>query len=64
LAVVVNKERPDLEAMKAKLIVEQNEFKIKLKDLEDDLLRRLAAAEVLACHINSGEYDRFVGRFD
>ena len=45
LAVVVSKERLDLEEMKAKLITEQNEFKIKLKELEDGLLKRLAAAQ-------------------
>eukprot|EP00698_Gefionella_okellyi_P011837 TRINITY_DN3147_c0_g1_i1.p1 TRINITY_DN3147_c0_g1~~TRINITY_DN3147_c0_g1_i1.p1 ORF type:complete len:4003 (-),score=857.71 TRINITY_DN3147_c0_g1_i1:159-12167(-) len=45
LAVVVSKERPDLEAMKSKLITEQNEFKVKLKDLEDQLLRQLAEAQ-------------------
>jgi dynein heavy chain len=45
LAVVVTKERPDLEEMKAKLITEQNEFKIKLKELEDGLLKRLASAQ-------------------
>jgi dynein heavy chain len=45
LALVVRKERPDLENSKAKLISDQNGFKIKMKELEDDLLQRLAAAE-------------------
>eukprot|EP01135_Chromosphaera_perkinsii_P002940 Nk52_evm51s230 gene=Nk52_evmTU51s230 len=45
LADVVINERPDLEKTKAELTVQQNEFKIKLKDLEDALLSRLSAAE-------------------
>lgn len=45
LAEVVKMERPDLEEMKAKLTVQQNKFKIYLKDLEDDLLARLASAK-------------------
>eukprot|EP00163_Fabomonas_tropica_P016273 TRINITY_DN2925_c0_g1_i1.p1 TRINITY_DN2925_c0_g1~~TRINITY_DN2925_c0_g1_i1.p1 ORF type:complete len:4072 (-),score=1488.94 TRINITY_DN2925_c0_g1_i1:296-12511(-) len=45
LAVVVGKERPDLEEQKLALIKQQNDFKIKLKELEDDLLERLATAE-------------------
>jgi dynein heavy chain len=45
LAIVVRRERPDLEARKGALIKQQNEFKIKLKELEDDLLQRLATAE-------------------
>ena len=45
LALVVCKERPDLEQQKAKLIADQNGFMIKMKELEDDLLHRLANAE-------------------
>ncbi|XP_074778161.1 dynein axonemal heavy chain 17 [Athene noctua] len=44
LAAVVAKERPDLETLKANLTKSQNEFKIKLKELEDSLLTRLSAA--------------------
>ena len=45
LALVVKKERPDLAQQKEELIQQSNEFKIKLKQLEDDLLFRLANAE-------------------
>jgi dynein heavy chain len=45
LALVVRKERPDLEEQKAKLISDQNGFKIKMKELEDGLLQKLAEAE-------------------
>lgn len=45
LASVVSKERPDLEQLKADLTRQQNEFKITLKNLEDQLLARLSAAE-------------------
>jgi len=45
LAKVVTKERPDLEEEKTVLIRQQNEFTVKLKQLEDDLLRKLAEAE-------------------
>ena len=44
LALVVKKERPDLAQQKEELIKQSNEFKIKLKQLEDDLLFRLANA--------------------
>ncbi|XP_062482469.1 dynein axonemal heavy chain 17 isoform X3 [Pezoporus occidentalis] len=44
LAAVVAKEHPDLEALKANLTKSQNEFKIKLKELEDSLLAWLSAA--------------------
>ena len=44
LAEVVKADRPDLEAQKAELTRQQNEFKILLKGLEDDLLTRLANA--------------------
>ncbi|KAI9209879.1 dynein heavy chain and region D6 of dynein motor-domain-containing protein, partial [Polychytrium aggregatum] len=45
LADVVNIERPDLERTKAELTKQQNEFKIKLTELEDALLSRLSAAQ-------------------
>ena len=44
LADVVAKERPDLEETKDRLTRQQNQFKIELKKLEDDLLARLSAA--------------------
>lgn len=44
LAEVVKAERPDLEKLKADLTVQQNNFKITLKMLEDDLLMRLSSA--------------------
>lgn len=44
LAEVVKAERPDLEELKAELTKQQNEFKIQLKTLEDDLLSRLSSA--------------------
>jgi dynein heavy chain len=45
LTLVVGKERPDLAKMKIELIQQQNEFKIKLKELEDGLLFKLANAQ-------------------
>lgn len=44
LAEVVKAERPDLESLKAELTRQQNEFKIKLKELEDNLLSSLSSA--------------------
>ncbi|XP_060515880.1 dynein beta chain, ciliary [Cylas formicarius] len=44
LAEVVKAERPDLEDLKADLTKQQNDFKIMLKSLEDDLLSRLSSA--------------------
>lgn len=44
LAEVVKAERPDLEELKAELTKQQNDFKIMLKKLEDDLLSRLSSA--------------------
>ncbi|XP_024080370.1 dynein beta chain, ciliary isoform X1 [Cimex lectularius] len=44
LAEVVKAERPDLEQLKAELTKQQNDFKIMLKNLEDDLLSRLSSA--------------------
>lgn len=45
LALVVNKERPDLEETKTQLIIQNTEFTIKLKQLEDELLYKLSTAE-------------------
>ncbi|KAG8139084.1 hypothetical protein E2320_001860 [Naja naja] len=45
LAEVVSIERPELETVKSLLTKQQNDFKIQLKVLEDDLLFRLSAAE-------------------
>jgi dynein heavy chain len=42
---VVARERPDLAAKKIELINQQNDFKIKLKDLEEQLLYKLANAQ-------------------
>ncbi|KAF2355262.1 Dynein heavy chain domain [Trinorchestia longiramus] len=44
LAEVVKCERPDLEETKYQLTKQQNDFKIQLKDLEDNLLSRLSSA--------------------
>ncbi|KAK4326145.1 hypothetical protein Pmani_003309 [Petrolisthes manimaculis] len=44
LAEVVKAERPDLEELKYNLTKQQNDFKIQLKHLEDDLLSRLSSA--------------------
>ena len=45
LAIVVNKERPDLEAQKTALLERQNNFKIQLKGLEDNILMRLSSSQ-------------------
>lgn len=45
LTLVVGRERPDLAKKKIELIQEQNEFKIKLKELEKELLFKLANAK-------------------
>lgn len=45
LALVVNKERPELERKKTELIVDITNFTIKLKELEEDLLYKLSTAE-------------------
>ena len=45
LAEVLKVERPDLESQKSQLTTQQNEFKILLKKLEEDLLSRLQSAE-------------------
>lgn len=45
LADVVRSERPDLEESKRQLTKSQNEFKVKLLELEDSLLEKLSAAQ-------------------
>merc|ERR1719498_984894 len=45
LALVVNVEKPELEQQKQELVRKQNEFKVTLAQLEDDLLSQLAAAD-------------------
>ena len=45
LTLVVRKERPDFAQQKKELIQQQNEFKIKLKQLERELLHQLTTAE-------------------
>ena len=45
LALIVKKERPDLAAQKEEIIQQNNSFMITLKNLEDDLLRRLSEQE-------------------
>lgn len=45
LSLVVKKERPDLAAQKEALIQEQNGFKIKLKELEEDILFKIANSQ-------------------
>eukprot|EP00968_Pinguiococcus_pyrenoidosus_P000337 scaffold23_cov268-Pinguiococcus_pyrenoidosus.AAC.7 len=45
LALTVTKERPDLAKMSEELVAQQNGFKIKMKELEDGILYKLATAE-------------------
>merc|ERR1719364_42347 len=45
LALVVNVEKPELEQQKQALVRRQNEFKVALSQLEDDLLAQLSAAD-------------------
>ena len=45
LAMVVNVEKPELEQQKQELVRRQNEFKMTLLQLEDDLLTQLSAAD-------------------
>lgn len=45
LNLVVEKERPDLAAMSNDLVRQQNGFTIKMKQLEDDILQKLASSE-------------------
>ena len=43
--LIVSEERPDLSTKRIQLIQQQNQFKIKLKELEADLLERLANSQ-------------------
>jgi dynein heavy chain len=45
LVQVVRKERPDLAAEQERLVIEDRGFKIKIKELEDQILYKLATAE-------------------
>jgi len=45
LAMVVNVEKPELEQQKQGLVRRQNDFKVTLSQLEDDLLSQLSAAD-------------------
>ena len=45
LNLVVQKERPDLSSLSNNLIKQQNGFTIKMKELEDNILHKLANAE-------------------
>ena len=45
LAMVVNVEKPELEQEKQTLVRKQNEFKVTLSQLEDELLAQLSAAD-------------------
>eukprot|EP00953_Heterococcus_sp_UTEX-ZZ885_P032394 16926-Heterococcus_DN1.PRE.1 len=45
LSLVVRKERPDLADLGEQLVEQQNGFKIKMKELEDNILYKLASAE-------------------
>ena len=45
LALVVRKERPDLAELGEALVEQQNGFKIKMRELEDHILYKLATAE-------------------
>ena len=45
LAMVVNVEKPELEMKKQELVRQQNDFKVTLSQLEDDLLTQLSAAD-------------------
>merc|ERR1719353_1760617 len=45
LAMVVNVEKPELEQQKQELVRKQNEFKVTLAGLEDDLLSQLSRAD-------------------
>jgi dynein heavy chain len=45
LSLVVRKERADLAAQKAALIMQQNRFKIQIVSLENDILKKLAESE-------------------
>ena len=44
LATIVSEEEPELEETRNKLVQDSNDYKIRLKELEDELLERLANA--------------------
>ena len=46
LTLVVRKEQPALAALGEKLIKQQNGYKIKMRELEDQILYKLATAQV------------------
>jgi dynein heavy chain len=46
LSLVVRKERRDLAELGERLVQQQNGFKIKMKELEDNILFKLATAQV------------------
>lgn len=50
LALVVNKERPDLEETKTQLIIQNTDFTIKLKQVRDRLWMVCAGIDVAFCH--------------
>ena len=52
LALVVKFERPDLADQRSALILQQNLFTIKVKQLEDQILLRLADAQVLYMYVS------------
>ena len=45
LALVVRKERPDLASRKTAIVHQSNQFLVKIKELEDDILKKLSSAE-------------------
>ena len=45
LSLVIRKERPDLAARKAAVIHQGNEFKVRIKQIEDGILVKLSTAE-------------------
>lgn len=47
LALVVRKERQDLAELGEQLVGQQNGFKIKMKELEDNILYKLVTAQVI-----------------
>ena len=57
LAMVVNVEKPELEQEKQSLVHKQNEFKVTLAQLEDDLLAQLSAADPATILDNSALVD-------
>lgn len=50
LNLVVRKERQDLADLGEQLVEQQNGFKIKMKELEDNILYKLATAEGVTVH--------------